>query len=100
MEENEHKRRVRYSGTHPKEFQEKYKELAPEKYADDVEKIINSGKTPAGMHRSICVNEIMEFLQITPGQTTKIWMQENLQSEEPSFRNFIEIWQNKRQFNL
>lgn len=69
MEENEHKRRVRYSGTHPKEFGEKYKELAPEKYADDVEKIINSGKTPAGMHRSICVNEIMEFLQITPGQT-------------------------------
>jgi len=69
MEENEHKRRVRYSGTHPKEFGEKYKELAPEKYADDVEKIINSGKTPAGMHRSICVNEIMEFLQISPGQT-------------------------------
>ncbi|MDD2300201.1 MAG: 16S rRNA (cytosine(1402)-N(4))-methyltransferase, partial [Fermentimonas sp.] len=24
---------------------------------------------PAGMHRSICVKEILEFLQITPGQT-------------------------------
>ena len=69
MEEQVHKRRVRYSGTHPKEFQEKYKELSPEKYADDVEKIIKSGKTPAGMHRSICVNEILEFLQIVPGQT-------------------------------
>lgn len=68
MENQEHKRRVRYSGTHPKEFQEKYKELQPEKYADDVEKIIQSGKTPAGMHRSICVKEILEFLQITPGQ--------------------------------
>ena len=69
MENQEHKRRVRYSGTHPKAFQEKYKELQPEKYAEDVAKVIQSGKTPAGMHRSICVKEILEFLQIAPGQT-------------------------------
>src|SRR4051812_16537712 len=62
-------RRVRYKGTHPKQYKEKYKELQPENYADDVAKIIQQGKTPAGMHRSICVSEIMEFLQITPGQT-------------------------------
>ena len=31
-------------------------------------KVIQKGNTPAGMHRSICVNEILEFLQITPGQ--------------------------------
>ena len=68
MENQEHKRRVRYSGTHPKAFQEKYKELQPEKYAEDVAKVIQSGKTPAGMHRSICVKEILEFLQISPGQ--------------------------------
>ena len=68
MENQEHKRRVRYAGTHPKAFQEKYKELQPEKYAEDVAKVIESGKTPAGMHRSICVNEILEFLQISPGQ--------------------------------
>lgn len=61
-------RRVRYKGTYPKAFKEKYKELQPEKYADDVEKIIRKGNTPAGMHRSICVNEIMEFLQVQPGQ--------------------------------
>lgn len=61
-------RRVRYKGTYPKAFKEKYKELQPEKYADDVEKIILKGNTPAGMHRSICVNEIMEFLQVQPGQ--------------------------------
>lgn len=67
--ENEHKRRVRYKGTHPRTFQEKYKERDPEKYHDDVEKIIQSGKTPAGMHISIMVNEILEFLQIQPGQT-------------------------------
>lgn len=63
-----HVRRVRYKGTHPKAFKEKYKELQPEIYADDVSKIINQGRTPAGMHRSICVNEIMDFLNIVPGQ--------------------------------
>ena len=66
--EPKHQRRVRYEGTHPKTFKEKYKELQPEKYADDVAKVIQKGNTPAGMHRSICVNEILEFLQITPGQ--------------------------------
>ena len=30
-----HQRRVRYTGTHPKRFEEKYKELNPEKYADN-----------------------------------------------------------------
>jgi len=61
-------RRVRYKGTHPRAFKEKYKELQPEQYAQDVEKIIQQGRTPAGMHRSICVSEIMELLQIVPGQ--------------------------------
>ena len=41
--EQEHKRRVRYQGTHPRNFQEKYKELNPEKYRSDVEKIFQSG---------------------------------------------------------
>lgn len=67
-QEKEHKRRVRYKGTHPRSYREKYKELNPEKYQQDVEKIIQSGKTPAGMHIPICVNEILEFLNIQPGQ--------------------------------
>lgn len=67
--EQKHQRRVRYKGTHPRNFNEKYKELQPEKYADTVEKIIQKGHTPAGMHISICVKEILEFLQIKPGQT-------------------------------
>lgn len=71
MDENEpkHQRRVRYKGTHPKTFKEKYKELQPELYADTVAKVIQKGHTPAGMHLPICVKEIMEFLQIAPGQT-------------------------------
>ena len=56
MEEKIHKRRVHYSGTHPKRFEEKYKEHDPEKYADTIEKVISKGSTPAGMHISICVN--------------------------------------------
>jgi len=66
--EQEHKRRVRYKGTHPRSYQEKYKELNPEKYQSDVEKIMQGGKTPAGMHIPIMVEEILEFLQIKPGQ--------------------------------
>ena len=66
--EKEHKRRVRYKGTHPRNFREKYKELDPEKYQADVEKIIQSGKTPAGTHIPIMVNEILEVLDIQPGQ--------------------------------
>ncbi|MBO5089141.1 MAG: 16S rRNA (cytosine(1402)-N(4))-methyltransferase RsmH [Lachnospiraceae bacterium] len=64
----EHKRRVRYKGTHPRKFSEKYKEHNPEKYADTIEKVIQKGSTPAGMHISIMVPEILEFLQIKPGQ--------------------------------
>ena len=64
----EHKRRVRYSGTHPKRFEEKYKELNPEKYKETVDKIIGKGNTPAGMHIPIMVQEIIDFLQIKKGQ--------------------------------
>lgn len=67
-QEIKHKRRVRYKGTHPKSFHEKYKERQPEKYKDTIEKVIQKGSTPAGMHISICVKEILDFLQIKPGQ--------------------------------
>ncbi len=69
IQEQPHKRRVRYKGKYPKNFKEKYKELNPEKYQDTVEKVIRKGSTPAGMHISIMVKEILDFLQIQPGQT-------------------------------
>lgn len=69
QKEQTHKRRVRYKGTHPRTYQEKYKELQPEKYGDTIEKVIRKGGTPAGMHISICVQEILDFLHIQPGQT-------------------------------
>lgn len=70
MEEKKeiYKRRERYKGTHPKSYKEKYKEHQPEKYGDTVARVISKGSTPAGMHISIMVEEILDFLQIRPGQ--------------------------------
>ena len=64
-----HKRRPRYKGKYPKRFEEKYKELQPEKYKDTIKHVISKGNTPAGMHISIMVNEILDFLKIQPGET-------------------------------
>ena len=64
-----HKRRVRYKGKYPKKFEEKYKELQPEKYQDTIAHVSGKGNTPAGMHISIMVKEILDFLEIKPGQS-------------------------------
>ena len=64
-----HQRRVRYSGTHPKQFAEKYKELDPVLHAEEMKKVMARGQTPAGMHRSICVAEILAILKPQPGET-------------------------------
>lgn len=62
-------RRKRYSGKNPRRFEDKYKELNPERYADTVAKVIASGKTPAGTHIPILVEESMEALGLEPGMT-------------------------------
>jgi len=62
------KRRPRYSGKNPRQFHEKYKELNPERYASDVQKILQSGKTPAGMHRPIMVEEVLRVLAPRSGE--------------------------------
>lgn len=72
MEQNTekvHKRRVRYKGKYPRKYEEKYKELNPEKYKETIAHVISKGNTPAGMHISIMVKEILDFLQIKPGET-------------------------------
>lgn len=63
-----HKRRVRYKGKYPRKFEEKYKELQPEKYQDMIEHVIKKGNTPAGTHISIMVKEILDTLDIKPGE--------------------------------
>ncbi len=64
-----HTRRVRYQGTHPKQFGEKYKELDPALHAAELQKVMARGQTPAGMHRPICVREILDILNPQPGET-------------------------------
>ena len=61
------RRRVRYQGTHPRRFEEKYKELAPEQHAAEQEKVMARGHTPAGTHRPIMVAEILAALDPKPG---------------------------------
>jgi len=63
-----HRRRPRYSGKYPRRFEEKYKELNPEHHPDTVAKVLASGKTPAGTHRPIMVQEILDVLAPQPGE--------------------------------
>jgi 16S rRNA (cytosine1402-N4)-methyltransferase len=63
-----HKRRPRYPGKNPRRFDEKYKELNPDRYGAEVRKIVDSGKTPAGMHRAIMVDEVLEALAPRAGE--------------------------------
>ena len=67
-ENKPHQRRVRYSGTHPKRFAEKYKEHAIEDNPDLRAHLREKGKTPAGTHIPILVDEIMETLNPSPGE--------------------------------
>lgn len=60
-------RRPRYPGKHPRGFHEKYKELNAEQYPEAVQKVLASGKTPAGMHLPIMVREVLDCLRPDPG---------------------------------
>lgn len=63
-----HRRRPRYRGKNPRNFEEKYKEHDPERYPEAVAKVLASGKTPAGTHRPIMASEIMDVLTPQPGE--------------------------------
>ena len=63
------RRRPRYPGRNPRRFEEKYKERDPERYPETVEKVKASGKTPAGSHRPIMVEEVLRVLDPRSGET-------------------------------
>ena len=63
-----HRRRPRYAGKNPRRFAQKYKELNPERYTDDIAKVLAAGKTPAGSHRPIMVAEILAAFALRPGE--------------------------------
>ena len=63
-----HRRRPRYRGKNPRRFEEKYKELDPEKYPEAVAHVRARGATPAGQHVSILVEELLEVLDPKPAE--------------------------------
>ncbi len=64
---SEHKRRVRYGGSHPKSFEQKYKEHRIDEHPDLLEHLRHKGKTPAGTHIPIMLEEVMMSLSPKPG---------------------------------
>ena len=68
QQEKVHKRRIHYSGRYPRHFAEKYKELNPEKYGEEIAHVRAKGNTPAGTHIPIMVEEILAILAIKPGE--------------------------------
>jgi 16S rRNA (cytosine1402-N4)-methyltransferase len=62
------RRRPRYAGKNPRTFSEKYKEHTPDRYPDDIAKVIAAGKTPAGSHRPIMVEEVVSVLAPVAGE--------------------------------
>lgn len=63
-----HIRRPRYRGSHPRRFAEKYKELAPEQYPEIVAHLRAQGRTPAGQHVPILVDEVIAALAPQAGE--------------------------------
>jgi len=62
-------RRKRYSGKNPRRFEDKYKEHDPARYGETVAKVIASGKTPAGTHLPVMMDECIAALALAPGAT-------------------------------
>src|SRR3981189_772937 len=60
-------RRPRYREKKPGRFEEKYKERDPQRYGETIAKVLASGKTPAGTHRAVMVQKILEVLAPAPG---------------------------------
>jgi 16S rRNA (cytosine1402-N4)-methyltransferase len=62
------KRRPRYSGTHPRNYSEKYKEHNLQAYPEMKDHLRAKGNTPASTHIPILVEEVMELLRPAPGE--------------------------------
>jgi 16S rRNA (cytosine1402-N4)-methyltransferase len=63
------RRRPRYRGTHPRRFEEKYKEHDPQRYPRMQEHVLARGQTPAGTHIPVLLNEVMDALRPAPDET-------------------------------
>ncbi len=61
------RRRARYPGTHPRRFGEKYKELAAQRYPEEIAKVRGRGQTPAGTHVPVLVDAVLDVLAPAAG---------------------------------
>ncbi len=62
-----HRRRPRYSGTHPKNFDERYKEHNPNEFPEMQEHVRAQGRTPAGTHIPVLLSEVLAAFNPKPG---------------------------------
>src|SRR5215831_4846316 len=62
------RRRPRYSGTHPRRFEERYKELDPERHADHTAHLRDKGRAPVGTHLPVLLAAVLELLDPKPGE--------------------------------
>ncbi len=60
-------RRTRYAGTHPRRFDQRYKELDPDRFPEVQEHVLAQGRTPAGTHVPVLLNEVLASLAPRPG---------------------------------
>jgi 16S rRNA (cytosine1402-N4)-methyltransferase len=62
------RRRPRYPGTHPRRFEERYKELEPERHAEHTAHLREKGRAPVGTHVPVLLDEVLELLDPKPGE--------------------------------
>jgi 16S rRNA (cytosine1402-N4)-methyltransferase len=62
-------RRRRYSGTHPKNYQQKYKEHNISAHPEIKAHLLAKGKTPAGSHIPVLTEEVIACLKPKSGET-------------------------------
>ncbi|MBI4717394.1 MAG: 16S rRNA (cytosine(1402)-N(4))-methyltransferase RsmH [Planctomycetes bacterium] len=61
------RRRARYSGTHPQRFEQRYKELDSANFPGVHQHVRAQGRTPAGTHVPVMVDEVLAALRPQPG---------------------------------
>jgi 16S rRNA (cytosine1402-N4)-methyltransferase len=69
MSETKPPRRKRYAGTHPRRFEERYKELEAARFPEQAAKIRAQGRTPAGTHVPVMLAEVLKALEPQNWQT-------------------------------
>jgi len=62
------RRRPRYAGTHPRRFDQRYKELRPASFPGIHEHVRAQGRTPAGTHVPVMVEEVLAALRPDRGE--------------------------------